>query len=214
MCFDTPEFREMMTFWKEMHDEDLIYFSEDAYNDETPVLLTVNTWGERFGKSWPLHYVLDNDFLYPPTPDGIPAWNVEVYEALYMNRYGAQKELAAEFVALFMSPEVYGSYMRDWETGKSHLLREIPLYAEAEQTEIQEKYGVRWSHNGRDWEYYTKFTNYDLWVSLNENAVYMYHLPELSAPFDELFNQYLKGEVDLETFIAEMEKHADLWMNE
>ena len=67
--------------------------------------------------------ILDGKYVYPPTPNGEKVSIAPILDALYLNRYSEQKELAVEFIASYMSPEVQSQLIVDTDMEKK---RDVP----------------------------------------------------------------------------------------
>ena len=203
MRFDTPEFREMMEFLKYLYDEGLMPIAEsvETAGGKDMFLLDIDTSGLTGTYIQQFESILYGKYLYPPTPDGEKIYPFTIGTALYLNQYGKQKDLAAEFLAIYMSPEVQSELVFDAEHNQLYL-NDLDLYMGRENWDY---YGYELDGEGAD---------YNHWIEVLENSRYYGSLYEIRNPYHAMVREYLSGELELEDFVAEMEKLADIWMNE
>ena len=202
MSFDTPKFRRMMEFWKELYDDELIFFSADGETIDTDRVM-IGLPGNPYEGNFPGSFrsVLNGDYLYLPTENGEMICPIEVSSALYLNRYGVRKDLAVEFIAAYMSPEVQADIVYDPASWNLFLL-DINSYPQYEAL-WRNKYGFA-----------DGIADYSNYIQVLENTRYYGWILEMRGPFLSMAQEYFAGELELEDFVEEMEKLADIWMNE
>jgi len=204
MHFDTQEFRQAMEFWKRLYDEELVVVANSGEKiDSNKVFIGFDGVKHEGTQLEMFNGILLGNYLYMPTPNGDKVCPVQVDTALYMNRHGKQKDLAAEFIATYMSPAVQRTYHQVPE-GSSLYLNDLNLYGNIEE-------GIQFY-----WEYdfEAEMADYGNWIDVLENTRYYGWNWEMRGPFQSMVREYLAGELELEEFVAEMEKLADIWMNE
>lgn len=201
--FDTPEFRQMMEFLKTLYTEDLAAVMEgNEFLDPGRILADSERWMYTLYRPRQFSLILDERYIYPPTPDGEKVSIAPILDALYLNRYSDQKELAVEFIASYMSPEVQSQLIVDTDMEKTVMfLNDYTLYENIED-------------NVYYWMYNFHPKTYANWIEVLENSRYPGGLMQLRSDFRDMLHKYLEGEMGLEEFVAGMEKVADIWMNE
>jgi len=201
--FDTPEFRQMMEFLKTLYTEDLAAVKEgNEFLDPDRILADSERWMYTLYRPRQFSLIMDGRYLYPPTPDGEKISIAPILDALYLNRYSEQKELAVEFIASYMSPEVQSQLIVDTDPEKSVMfLNDYSLYENIEDNVFY-------------WMYNFNSKTYANWIEVLENSRYPGGLMQLRPDFWDMLHKYLEDEMELEEFVAEMEKLADIWMYE
>ena len=201
--FDTPEFRQMMEFLKTLYTEDLAAVMEgNEFLDPGMILADSEGWMYTLYRPRQFSLIMDGRYLYPPTPDGEKISIAPILDALYLNRYSDQKELAVEFIASYMSPEVQSQLIVDTDMEKTVMfLNDYTLYENIEDNVFY-------------WMYNFNPKTYANWIEVLENSRYPGGLMQLRSDFWDMLHKYLEDEMELEEFVAGMEKVADIWMNE
>lgn len=212
--YDTPEFREMMEYWKSLKDEDLVLFFdsqdngyENRKNNET-YLYSIDL-GER-GISYHRDPAV-RKWIYPPTPDGTPIAPARV-EALYLYAYGAQMDLAADFIATFASVEAQAAEYDCYNL----FLKDLTLYNNYETwtTPYLTSYPARWPEIGTVEEMDVYPEEFEQNAELYACAVPVRFMDEVRLPFYRFTEQYMNGEISLDELIAALNEKADIWLNE
>lgn len=212
--YDTPEFREMMEYWKSLKDEDLVLFFdsqdngyENRKNNET-YLYSIDL-GER-GISYHRDPAV-RKWIYPPTPDGTPIAPARV-EALYLYAYGAQMDLAADFIATFASVEAQAAEYDCYNL----FLKDLTLYNNYETwtTPYLTSYPARWPEIGTVEEMDVYPEEFEQNAELYACAAPVRFMDEVRLPFYRFTEQYMNGEISLDELIAALNEKADIWLNE
>ena len=106
-----------------------------------------------------------------------------------------------QFIASYMSPEVQSQLIADTDMEKTVMfLNDYTLYENIED-------------NVYYWMYNFNPKTYANWIEVLENSRYPGGLMQLRLDFRDMLHKYLEDEMELEEFVAGMEKVADIWMN-
>jgi len=197
--YDTDEFCTLLQFWKNMADDDLIILKEnyaaadrDALLDNADDYLSISdTYGA----------ISRGEFMYFPNAEAQPLCTVAL-RGLYLYEYGAQKDLAAEFLAIYASEDAQKELMSPYAV----FLKDINAYVCLPE----------WTDIGA-----TIYTGIDIdpighenWVSVMENSSLRPPLSEVTGRLIGLVPDYLAGEISEDDVIAELNNAANILLNE
>lgn len=214
--FDTPEFRRIMEFWKQMQDEDLVlvYDLTGQSRDVTDQMRVDDRYlftNYSFQKE--ISYHADPNvrkWIYPPTPDG-EAIVVARVPALYLYEHGRQKDLAADFLAIYASPETQAA---EYE-GNDLYLNDLTLYSMYEQwTTPQLWSSAAFPEIGTVERQVVYVQQWEMDKELFACAKPIRFMDSVRLPFYNNAGLYLSGEITLDEFIAILNEKADIWLNE
>jgi len=199
--FDTPQYRQMLSFWKMTYIAGDAVFSEQLRTEtRSNVLMTPFT--KAFGaKIDPLAWITAGDFMFMPSAEGEALAPVEM-NALFLYEYGGNKPLAADFLGCYASAEAQG--VLAWPSCNL-FLKELSAYG---QHEI-------WTQVIPQLEYrQVDADGYDLWADVMEHTCQMPGDGELYTTANEMHRKYLQGEVEADDVIAALNKKTDILLNE
>lgn len=197
--YDTDEFRALLQFWKNMADNDLVILKEnyaatdrDALLDNADDCLSISdTYGA----------ISRGEFMYFPNAEAQPLCTVAL-RGLYLYEYGEQKDLAAEFLAIYASEDVQKELMSPYAV----FLKDINSYVcLPEWTDI----GMT-IYNGIDIDP----AGHEYWVNVMENSLLRPPLSEVTGRLIGLAPKYLAGEKSEDDVIAELNTASDILLNE
>lgn len=211
--FDTPEFRQIMEFWKQLKEDDLVLFydtpdatPDEIMNDDT--YLFVCGYGAR-GLSYHRDPAV-RQWLYPPTPEGTPVLPTSM-DALYLYEYGAQKELAADFIASYASVEAQAAAYE----GKHLYLKDVTQYTGYEQWIVPFMTGyARWPELGMVEEQIFYPEKHEMDKELYTYGVPLLYMTQLRLQYYEQAREYMVGNITLDEMISVLNEKADIWLNE
>lgn len=214
--FDTPEFRQIMEFWKRMQDEGLIlvYDLTDKDRNVTDMMRVDDRYlftNYTFQKE--ISYHADPDvrkWIYPPTPNG-EAIVVARVPALYLYEHGRQKDLAADFLAIFASAEAQAA---EYE-GNDLYLNDLTLYSMYEQWTTPQLWSIAaFPEIGTVERQEVYVQQWEMDKELFACAKPVRFMDEVRLPFYRFTEQYMNGEISLDELIAALNEKADIWLNE
>ena len=213
--FETPEFRRIMEFWKQMQDEDLIRVCSFRNEEDIAWLESGEDYlftACEFARNVTFHSDPDvRKWIYPPTPDG-EAIVIAGVPALYLYEHGRQKDLAADFLSIFASPEAQAA---EYEANDLYL-RDLTQYSMYEQWTTPQLWDFSARFPGMNTvehqEVYVQ--QWEMEKELFACAKPIRSLSSVRVPFYNNAALYLSGEITLDEFIAILNEKADIWLNE
>lgn len=193
MDYGAQEFSKLLSFWKQMFEEGLT--GQWMGVSEIPnALLACDPYlvYDYFGP------VCRGEYMYYPNTEGLPVCTIGL-DGLYLYEYSGQKELAAEFLAIFASREVQ-KHQSSWQNA---FLRDITAYEEytawAAGMLDDERNGVVFPLAG-----------YEHWACVLKNSVMRPNSREITDIMFKLYPKYLSGEMTEIELISELREKADI----